>query len=273
MAPAATITIRTVVKASAAALIAVALLPDEWAHALRPFQAGGHDLSFWISQALLLAVLGLLTWGMNTFWDRFVEVTASRLIGGAVNMTVRIATPAARLAWRGLLLAWSRRPPNLRDPEGQWRALLLAAWAITAAALLSQHLQNAHEVVSSKGLHRRELPPLAAGVLHWRWRGVCLRAQDGALPQLPGHHAPAPSPHANCSPLPQPRQLARAPSPRRRPRLRRRAAAAACRVTAPPGHTLAAGWRRGGRVEPARGAAAGELGGGRRLYPASLVRR
>jgi len=173
---------RTLVKAGAAALVAVSLLPDDWAHALRPFLAGGYSVGFWLSQAALLALLGLLTWGMNSFWDRFCETPASFLIGGAMNTTVRVTTPLVRLVRRGLLLAWSRRPAHLREPEGLWRALLLAAWACAAAVLLAQHLYNAHETVSTKGIHRRELPPLAAGVLHWRWRGVCLRAQDGAPP-------------------------------------------------------------------------------------------
>ena len=173
---------RTLVKAGAAALVAVSLLPDDWAHALRPFLAGGYSVGFWLSQAALLALLGLLTWGMNSFWDRFCEAPASFLIGGAINTTVRVTTPLVRLARRGLLLAWSRRPAHLREPEGLWRALLLAAWACAAAVLLAQHLHNAHETASTKGIHRRELPPLAAGVLHWRWRGVCLRVQDGAPP-------------------------------------------------------------------------------------------
>ena len=60
------ITVGSVAKASAVALIAVALLPDNWAHALRPFLAGGYDLRFWLSQAALLALLGILTWGMNS---------------------------------------------------------------------------------------------------------------------------------------------------------------------------------------------------------------
>ena len=188
------LSVRTLVKAGAAAIVAVTLLPDDWAHALRPFLAGGHDLRFWLSQAALLALLGLLTWGMNSFWDRFCEASATRLVGGVVDTTLRVTTPPARLAWRGLSLAWSRRPPHLREPEGQWRALLLSAWACAAAVLLVQHLHNAHEAASMKGIHRRELPILAAGVLHWRWRGVCLRAQDGAQPQPQPlvHHIHAP---------------------------------------------------------------------------------
>ena len=51
---------RTLVKAGAAALVAVSLLPDDWASALRPFMAGGYSVGFWLSQAALLALLGLL---------------------------------------------------------------------------------------------------------------------------------------------------------------------------------------------------------------------
>ena len=176
------LTARTLVKAGIAALVAVACMPDHWASALRPFLAGGHSVGFWLSQAALLALLGLLTWGMNSLWDRFCEAPVSFVIGAAIDAALRVTTPLVRLARRGLLLAWSRRPAHLREPEGLWRALLLAAWACAAAILLAQHLHRAHEAASTKGIHRRELPSLAAGVLHWRWRGVCLRAQDGAPP-------------------------------------------------------------------------------------------
>ena len=54
----------------------------------------------------------------------------------------------------------------------------------TIAALVAIHLAHAAVAAASKGLHRSELPQLAAGAGRARWGDSrCLRPQDGVLPQ------------------------------------------------------------------------------------------
>ena len=169
-------------KPAAVALVVALLLPSDVSEVLKlSMRAGGRDVSFWLDQAIGLVLLAGFTYVINTLWDRYADATAVKVIGWLVDRLSWLGRPIVRLAVRIAKLIWRRLPPSLREPEGQWQALLLTAWIATSLSLLAQHLHNARDAADQKALHRSELPQLAAGVLHWNWKGACVRPQDGVL--------------------------------------------------------------------------------------------
>jgi len=170
-------------KPATVALIVALLLPSDLSEVLKlSMRAGGRTPAFWLGQAVALVLLAGFTYLINTVWDRYADATATKVIGWIIDMLIWLGTPIVRLAVRIAKLVWHRLPPSLREPEGQWQALLLTAWIATSLSLLVQHLHNARDAADQKALHRSELPQLASGVLHWNWKGACIRPQDGVLP-------------------------------------------------------------------------------------------
>ena len=85
-----------------------------------------------------------VTWGVTALWDRFMEVRAQKGVDKLFDAIDYVLRPCVRLGRRGCSFVWRRLPPSLREPEGQWRALLLASWLSMALSLLLQHWHTAH---------------------------------------------------------------------------------------------------------------------------------
>ena len=176
------------------------VIPDEYfeyigerARALGTWlTTGGKPASFWAGQAALLLALVAAFFATTWVWDRWLDAPTVRVLGAIVEAGEwadrrfgRPAVAAVKRMGAALAAAVARRiPARLRRAAcgGDWA--LQIAWASSLLALLAQHVANAIDASSAKGLHASELPQLAAGAAHWRWGGVCTGAQFGSLPQL-----------------------------------------------------------------------------------------
>ena len=185
-----------------------------------------------------------LYWVTNLAYDRFIERPFGVVVGWTFDGAEAVLRPTGRAIVR--FATWLHGSPlgaALRRwlPDLTWPALERLACAITLVALAVQHVQLARRAADDgHGVHRAELPQLAAGMLHWRWAGACARPADGvlshhlaALPLRLGWDADgwddaARWKFANATAPPPPAAAA----PRRRPTSGGRAARCCCRAAA-----------------------------------------
>ena len=177
--------------AGAGAAVAVYFNPPDMEKLLETMTMGGRSPQFWILQALFLGMILFLYWVTNLAYDRFIERPFGVVVGWTFDGAEAVLRPTGRAIVRfGTWLHGSPLGAALRRwlPDLTWPALERLACAITLVALAVQHVQLARRAADDgHGVHRAELPQLAAGMLHWRWAGACARPADGVL----SHHLAA----------------------------------------------------------------------------------
>ena len=143
--------------------------------------------SFWLTQALALIVMALLTWAFGSMWDRYADARFSRLVDRYIDAAEAVARPTARLMQRLVprLVSLGARhiPEAYRGSVGGWRAAAHGVVVLCCSFLALQFWCIACDAAATKGPHRSELPALAVGAARMRWGCSWLRLRDGALPQ------------------------------------------------------------------------------------------
>ena len=150
----------TVLKAAAVALLAIAFMPEDWSTILSSLRTGGgRSLPFWLGQAVGLLLLSVMTWALNTMWDRYADATATRVVNWLVDTVIWLLTPPVRLACR---LVFTRVAVLGQEGGGVRLGLAEVGLRVHGAHVLGHHHVVLHLApprlqVAHRGLHRLHL--------------------------------------------------------------------------------------------------------------------